>query len=123
MYFLSTLTPVSESAKVMRKTPTRCLLISVKQLNYHKDTDQGRLLVVRRDFTVLYKNPKRGDRRIMKIIKPIQSSEWSLQLKRDLLSVLFNLFNNMMIHLADLGLLRDLDRRRHSVAARLRPSC
>ena len=120
--FLSTLTPVSESAKVMQQKPTRCSLLSVKQLNYHDDADQGRFLVVRRDFTVLYKNPKRGDRQITQIINPTQSSERSLQLKRGLISFFFNLCNNMLIHLAVLGLLSHLDRRRRLVAARLRTS-
>ena len=123
MSFLSTLTPESESAKVTRQKPTRCSLLSVKQLNYHDNTDQGRLLIGRRDFTVLYKNPKRGDHQITQIIKPIRSSERSLQLKRGLLSVFFKLYNNIMIHLAALGLLRQLDRRRRSVATRLRTSC
>ena len=83
-----------------------CSLLSVKQLNYHDNTDQGRFLVVRQDFTIHYKNPKRGNRQTTQIIKPIQSNERSLQLKQGLLSVLFNLFINMMIHLVALGLLR-----------------
>ena len=70
---LSALTPESESAKVTRLKRTRCSLMSVKQLNYHDDTDQGRFLVGRRTFTVLYKNPKGDNRIIMQIIKPIQS--------------------------------------------------
>ena len=74
-------------------------------------------------ITVLYYNPKQGDCRIMQIINPIQISERSLQLKWGLLRVLFNLCNNMMIHLAAIGLLRQLDRRRRLVAARLRTSC
>ena len=68
------LTPESESAKITQQKPTRWSLLSVKQLNYHDDTNQGRFLVVRRDFTVRYKNPKQGDRRIMQVIKPIRSS-------------------------------------------------
>ena len=68
----------------------RCSLLSVKQLNYHDDTDQGWFLVVRRHFTVLYKNPKRRDRLTTQTIKPIRSSQQSLQLKRGLLSVFFN---------------------------------
>ena len=117
------LTPESESSKVMWQKPMRCSLISFKQVNYHNNTNQVRFLVGRRNFTVLYKNPKRGDRQITQIIKPIQSSERSLQLKWGILSVHFNLCNNMMIHLAALGLLRKLDRRRRSVAMRLRTSC
>ena len=88
--FLSNLTPVSESAKVKYQKTTRCSLLNVEQLNYHNDTDQGRFLVVRRDFTVIYKNPKRGDRKITQIIKPIRSSKRSLQLKRGLLNVFLN---------------------------------
>ena len=89
MSFLSTLNPVSQSSTVTQQKTTRCSLLSVKQLNYHDNTEQGQFLVVRRYFTVLYKNPKRGDRRITQIIKPIQSSKWSLQLKQGLLSFLF----------------------------------
>ena len=64
----------------MRQKPKRCSLLSNKQMNYHDNTDQGRFLFDRQDFTVLYKNPKRGDCRITQIIKPIQISEWYLQL-------------------------------------------
>ena len=88
--FLSTLTPESESAKVTRQKPTRCSLLSAKQLKYHDYTDKGRFLFGRRRFTVIYKNPKRGDRQITQIIKRTQSSERSLQLKQGLLNVLFN---------------------------------
>ena len=85
--------------KFTRQKPTRCSLLSVKQLNYHDDTDQGRFLVGRRNFTILYKNPKRGDRQITQIIKPIQSSERSLQLNRGLLSVFFNFSNSLLFSL------------------------
>ena len=68
------LTPESESAKVSKQKPTRWSLLRVQQLNYHDDTDQGLFLVVSRDFIVLYKNPKQGDRRITQVIKPIRSS-------------------------------------------------
>ena len=34
------------------------------QLNSRYDTDQGWFLVVRQDFTVLFMDPKRGDRQI-----------------------------------------------------------
>ena len=68
----------------------RCSLLSVKQLNYHDNTDQGQFLVGRRNFTVLYNNPKRGDCQITQIIKPIQSSERSLNLKWGILSVFAN---------------------------------
>ena len=71
--FLSNLTPESESAKVTQQKPTRRSLLIVKQLNYHNATDQGRFLVVRRDYTVRYENPKQDDRRITQVIKPIQS--------------------------------------------------
>ena len=91
--FSSSLTPESESAKVTHQKPTRCSLLSVKQMKYHDDTDQGQLLVVRRDFTVRYKNPKQGDRRITHVMKPIRSSYRSLQLKQGLISALFNLCN------------------------------
>ena len=90
MFFISTLTPVSESANVTQQKTTRCSLISAKQLNYHDNTDHGRFLVVWRDFTECYKNPKQGDRRITQVIKPTQSSSRSLQLKRGLLIVWLN---------------------------------
>ena len=90
VFFLLTLTPVSESAKVMRQKPTRCSLLIFKQLNYHDNTYQGRFLFGRRNFTILYKNPKRGDRGITRMINRIQSSERSLQLKWGLISILFN---------------------------------
>ena len=65
-------------------------MLSVKQMNYHDDTDQGQLLVVRQDFTVRYKNSKQGDCQIKQVIKPIQSSSRYFQLKRGLLSFFFN---------------------------------
>ena len=42
----------------------KVLPVELLQLNSRYDTDQGRFLVVRKDFTVLYRNPKRGDRQI-----------------------------------------------------------
>ena len=74
LFFLSNLTPESESAKFTRLKRTSCSLLSVEHLKYHDNPDQGRFLVVRQDFTVLYKNPKQGDRQITQVIKPIRSS-------------------------------------------------
>ena len=90
VFFLSTLTLVSESAKVMHQKPMRFSLLIVKQLNFHDNTYQGRFLVVRQYFTVRYKNPTQGDRQITQVIKPIRSSSRSLKLKGGLLRVFFN---------------------------------
>ena len=49
----------SSSDKYAAKT-YKVLPVERLQLNSLYNTDKGWLLVVRRDFTVLYRNPKRG---------------------------------------------------------------
>ena len=65
------------STTVKLQKPTRCSLLSVKQLNHCNDIDQEQFSVVRRDFTVLYENPLQSYRRLTQVIKPIRSSSRS----------------------------------------------
>ena len=74
----------------MRMKRTRWSLLSVKQLNYHNNTYQGRFLVGRRtDYRTLSGSKTRWPSNYAQI-KPIQSNERSLQLNWGLLNVLFN---------------------------------
>ena len=68
-----------------------------QKLNSRDDTEQGLFLIRIQDFTVPDMNPNQVDRQFYTEIKPHQNSKQSLQRKRGLLSVLFNLCDNTLI--------------------------